>query len=82
MATCCSAEIIDGVAQGRYLIAYNVFGSYALDRAAEDPRIGVVAPRDYTLARSRAAMIPGRRRSPRRRGSSSTSCCPSRAGRP
>ena len=58
VATCCSAEIIDGVAEGRYLIAYNVLGSYALDRAAEDPRIGVVAPRDYTLVLSRAAMIP------------------------
>ena len=34
IATCCSAEIIDGVAEGRYLVAYNVLGSYALDRAA------------------------------------------------
>lgn len=58
VATCCSAEIIDGVAAGRYLIAYNVLGSYALDRAAEDPRIAVVAPEDYTLVLSRAAMIP------------------------
>ena len=58
VATCCSAEIIDGVAEGRYLIAYNILGSYALDRAAEDPRIAVVAPEDYTLVLSRAAMIP------------------------
>ena len=58
IATCCSAEIIDGVAEGRYLVAYNVLGSYALDRAAEDPRIAVVAPEDYTLVLSRAAMIP------------------------
>lgn len=49
VATCCSAEIIEGVATGHYLIAYNVLGSYALDRAARDPRIGVVAPEDYTL---------------------------------
>jgi iron(III) transport system substrate-binding protein len=58
VATCCSAEIIDGIAEGRYLVAYNVLGSYALDRATEDPRIAVVAPEDYTLVLSRAAMIP------------------------
>jgi ABC-type Fe3+ transport system substrate-binding protein len=58
VATCCSAEIIDGVAEGRYLIAYNVLGSYALDRAAEDPSLAVVAPQDYTLVLRRAAMIP------------------------
>lgn len=58
VATCCSAEIIQAVAEGRYLIAYNVLGSYALARAAEDPRIAVVAPDDYTLILRRAAMIP------------------------
>ena len=34
VATCCSTEIIDGVASGRYLVGYNILGSYALDRAA------------------------------------------------
>jgi ABC-type Fe3+ transport system substrate-binding protein len=58
VATCCSAEIIEGVADGRYLIAYNVLGSYALNRVEEDPRLAVVAPEDYTLVLSRAAMIP------------------------
>lgn len=58
VATCCSSEIIDGVASGRYLVAYNVLGSYARARALRDPRIGVVAPRDYTLVLSRAFMIP------------------------
>lgn len=58
VATCCSAEIIDGVAEGRYLLAYNMLGSYALARAAVDPRIGVVAPDDYTLVLARAALIP------------------------
>ena len=46
IATCCSAELIDGVADGTYLIAYNVLGSYALGRAQADPRIGVRAPTD------------------------------------
>lgn len=58
VATCCSAEIIDGVESGRYLIAYNVLGSYALARAEENPDIVVVAPDDYTLVLARAALIP------------------------
>lgn len=58
VATCCSAEIIDAVIRGEYLIAYNVLGSYAMARAATDPALGVVAPTDYTLILSRAAMIP------------------------
>lgn len=58
VATCCSAEIIDAVIAGDYLIAYNVLGSYAMARAATDPALGVVAPTDYTLMLSRAAMIP------------------------
>ena len=65
IATCCSAEIIDGVAEGRYLVAYNVLGSYALARARRDPRLGVVAPLDYTLVLSRAAMIPAAAGQPR-----------------
>jgi ABC-type Fe3+ transport system substrate-binding protein len=64
VATCCSAEIIDGVAAGRWLIAYNVLGSYALARAARDPRVAVVAPHDYTLVLSRAALIPKGARNP------------------
>lgn len=57
VATCCSAEIIDAVADGRFLIAYNVLGSYALARAERDRRIAIVYPDDYTLVLSRAAMI-------------------------
>ncbi|AVO36928.1 ABC transporter substrate-binding protein [Pukyongiella litopenaei] len=58
VATCCSAEIIDAVISGRFLIAYNVLGSYALQRAGQEARLAVVAPEDYTLILSRAAMIP------------------------
>ncbi|MBD1545424.1 ABC transporter substrate-binding protein [Roseibium aggregatum] len=57
-ATCCSAEIIEGVATGKYLLAYNVLGSYAEGLAREDDRIGIVLPQDYTLVLSRALMIP------------------------
>jgi ABC-type Fe3+ transport system substrate-binding protein len=62
VATCCSAEIIDAVASGRFLIGYNMLGSYALARAAQDRRIGIVAPTDYTLVLARAALIPKRAR--------------------
>ncbi|MBF9032814.1 extracellular solute-binding protein [Rhodobacterales bacterium HKCCE2091] len=59
VATCCSAEIIRGVAEGDYLIAYNVLGSYAALEAAENPDLGIVLPGDYTLVLSRAAILPG-----------------------
>lgn len=62
--SCCSSDLIDAVADGRDLIAYNVLGSYALARAARDPRIAVVAPSDYTLILARAAMIPRQARNP------------------
>lgn len=58
ISTCCSLDIIRGVAEGRYLIAYNVLGSYAQDYQRTDPRIGIVLPSDYTLVLSRALMIP------------------------
>ncbi|MGR3379170.1 ABC transporter substrate-binding protein [Salipiger abyssi] len=56
VATCCSAEIIAGVAEGRYLIAYNVLGSYVLN--ADAANVGVILPEDYTLVLSRGYMIP------------------------
>ena len=56
VATCCSAEIIAGVAEGRYVAAYNVLGSYAASAAR--PEVGIILPEDYTLILSRAYMIP------------------------
>ncbi|KAA2316378.1 extracellular solute-binding protein [Pseudooceanicola sediminis] len=56
IATCCSNEIIEGVAEGRYLIAYNVLGSYVA--SGHGPNIGVIQPEDYTFFLSRALMIP------------------------
>lgn len=60
VATCCSAEIIEGVARQDYLIAYNVLGSYVANAAR--PEVGVVLPEDYTLILSRGFMIPKRAR--------------------
>ena len=39
------------------LIGYNVLGSYALKRIADDPRIGIILPNDYTLILARAGFI-------------------------
>ncbi|MCA0922741.1 ABC transporter substrate-binding protein [Pseudooceanicola nanhaiensis] len=60
VATCCSAEIIEGVAEGRYLIAYNVLGSYLQPQSTPglNATVGVILPEDYTLFLSRAYMIP------------------------
>jgi len=55
---CCSSEVIDRVADGRAFVGYNVLGSYALSRAENDPRIGVILPSDYTLVLARAGYIP------------------------
>lgn len=62
IATCCSAEIIDGVSRGDYLIAYNVLGSYVQNAAPAN--VGVILPDDYTLFLSRGYMIPKGARNP------------------
>ncbi len=49
--------MLQAVAEGRQAIAYNIIGSYALERARRDPRLGVVFPRDYTIVTSRIAFI-------------------------
>lgn len=52
-----TGAMLDRIAAGDALLGYNVLGSYALLRAAADPAIGVVLPRDYTLVLSRVAFI-------------------------
>ena len=59
-----TTAMLDRVASGEALIGYNVLGSYALLRAHEDPAIGVVLPRDYTLVLSRIAFISRGARNP------------------
>ena len=53
-----SGEMLDRVAAGEAVLAYNVIGSYAFDRARNAPDLGVVLPADYTLVMSRVALIP------------------------
>ncbi|WCS22965.1 ABC transporter substrate-binding protein [Methylobacterium sp. NMS14P] len=49
--------MLDRIVDGEALLAYGVFGAYALERAKQDPVIGVVLPTDYTLLVSRIAFI-------------------------
>jgi iron(III) transport system substrate-binding protein len=49
--------MLDRVASGEALLAYDILGSYARDRARQDPVLGVVLPADYTIVVSRIAFI-------------------------
>ncbi|MFV0384681.1 ABC transporter substrate-binding protein [Paracoccus sp. (in: a-proteobacteria)] len=68
VATCCSAEIIEQVRSGHFLVAYNILGSYAFSVARDDPSLRVVMPSDYTLVLHRAAFIAKDARNPAQAG--------------
>ncbi|MDB5580286.1 MAG: hypothetical protein JWR80_5462 [Bradyrhizobium sp.] len=53
-------EMINEVSAGDLLIAYNLIGSYAFERAAHDARFGVIVPKDYVMVMSRVALIARR----------------------
>lgn len=55
---CCSSDIIDDVAKGELVVGYNLLGSYAAQRANEDPNLEMIIPKDYTLMLMRTAVIP------------------------
>ncbi len=59
-----SEAMLQGVASGRQAIAYNIIGSYAIDRAKRMPNLGVVFPSDYTIVTSRIAFIAEQARHP------------------
>lgn len=53
-----SQDIIDRVADGRLVIGYNILGSYAADQARNEPDLGLMLMRDYTVVVSRVAIVP------------------------
>ena len=53
-----TGTILDRISSGEHLIAYNMIGSYAIERAKEDASIGIVFPADYITLMSRIAFIP------------------------
>ena len=52
-----SRDMLDRLAAGELVLAYNVLGSYAHKRARTDGVLGVVWPQDYTLVLSRVVFI-------------------------
>ncbi len=63
-----SASMINKVASGDALIAYNVLGSYALAQARENPDLAITIPQDYCLVMSRIAVITKATRNPQAAG--------------
>ena len=59
-----TGAMMERVVSGESLLAFNMIGSYALERAHKDPNVGVVFPDDYTLVMSRIALIPTEARHP------------------
>lgn len=53
-----SSTLLDRVAKGELLLAYNALGSYAQARIDEGAPLGMVMPEDYTLVLLRTAIIP------------------------
>lgn len=53
-----SSAILERVADGRFVLGYNILGSYARQWAKTHPEIGIVMPRDYTVVMTRVALVP------------------------
>ena len=59
-----SSAILERVADGRFVLGYNILGSYAADWASRDPNVGIVLPKDYTVVMSRIGLVPQAAASP------------------
>jgi len=55
-----TANMIERIASGEFVMGYNLLGSYALSLMERGAEIDVIAPRDYTLVMSRVAFIARR----------------------
>lgn len=65
---CCSGEMINDVASGDLVLAYNVLGSYAQARLADTPGILAVEMDDFVSVMLRTALIPKTAKSPEAAG--------------
>ncbi|WP_372610951.1 ABC transporter substrate-binding protein [Halomonas sp.] len=52
-----TGEMLDGLIDGRYLLGYNLLGSYARRVVDEHPALELVVPEDYALVTQRLAFI-------------------------
>lgn len=53
-----SQAILERVSDGRFILGYNILGSYAADWASRHPDVGILLPRDYTVVMSRIGLVP------------------------
>jgi len=54
---CCSSDMIEDVAAGRLLVAYNVLGSYAEARQDLSDQIQIILPSDFQTIMMRTALV-------------------------
>jgi ABC-type Fe3+ transport system substrate-binding protein len=55
--SCCTADVLQAIEDGRVLIGYNLLGSYTRNRILRGASLVMVLPRDYALVMSRVAFI-------------------------
>ncbi len=53
-----SSAILERISDGRFVLGYNILGSYAADWAARHPDVGIMLPSDYTVVMSRIGLVP------------------------
>lgn len=53
-----SAAILERIVDGRFILGYNILGSYAADWASRNPDVGIILPKDYTVVMSRIGLVP------------------------
>lgn len=53
-----SSAIVERVADGRFMLGYNILGSYAAAWARTAPDLGIIFPEDYTVVMTRTALVP------------------------
>ncbi|MAZ19090.1 ABC transporter substrate-binding protein [Oricola sp.] len=54
---CCTSDMVEDVADGSLVLAYNVIGTYALAKVREDSRIGILLLADYALVFTRSVFV-------------------------
>lgn len=59
-----SSAILERIADGRFVLGYNIVGSYAADWASRNPDVGILLPKDYTVVMSRIGLVPQAAASP------------------
>ncbi|GJD32963.1 hypothetical protein PMNALOAF_4244 [Methylobacterium adhaesivum] len=59
-----TGAMIERVVSGEHTLAYNMIGSYVLQRNRKDPNLSFVLPKDYTQVMSRIAFVSAKAKHP------------------